>query len=146
MQLVLDQKHGLVLGTAVLGIAVVNGWMSFRVGKARKQYKVPYPTMYADPKTITDADAFNCVQRGHQNTLENLPAFLTLLLTSGVEYPEAASVAGLVWIVGRIAYFQGYSSGDPKARYRGGFNHIGMLALLGMSGAFAVQLMLGKTK
>jgi glutathione S-transferase len=37
--------------------------------------------MYAE-QSDKNAKAFNCVQRAHQNLLENMPFFLTLLFTS----------------------------------------------------------------
>lgn len=40
--------------------------------------------MYADA-TNKDANAFNCIQRGHQNSLEGFPLFLGLLLVDGVK-------------------------------------------------------------
>ncbi len=65
-----------------------NGWMSVKVGQARKKYGVKYPAMYADKASNKDADAFNCVQRGHQNTLENFPALLALLLVTGLRVSD----------------------------------------------------------
>lgn len=47
--------------------------------------RVKYPNMYADKKENKDADAFNCVQRAHQNTLENIPHFLMFLLLAGLQ-------------------------------------------------------------
>ena len=35
---------------------------------------------------------------------------------------------------------QGYSTGDPKARYRGGFCHFGLLGLLGLAVVWALEL------
>lgn len=37
-----------------------------------------------------------------------------------LQYPIAASVAGLVYIVGRIVFFKGYSTGKADNRRRGG--------------------------
>lgn len=37
--------------------------------------------MYAE-QSDKNAKAFNCVQRAHQNLLENLPVFFSLLLTA----------------------------------------------------------------
>ncbi|KAJ6752697.1 MICROSOMAL GLUTATHIONE S-TRANSFERASE [Salix koriyanagi] len=49
--------------------------MGFQVGKARKKYNVPYPTLSAIESENKDAKPFNCVQRGHQNSLELMPVF-----------------------------------------------------------------------
>jgi hypothetical protein len=37
------------------------------------RFGVKYPALYADKATCKDADHFNCVQRAHQNSLENFP-------------------------------------------------------------------------
>ena len=87
-----------------------------------------YPLLYA-PTEHKDAEAFNCVQRGHQNSLENLPAHLATTLIVGMrvritsqcghlsgvfcraepqcamQYPIFAAVTGLIYIIGRILYF-----------------------------------------
>jgi glutathione S-transferase len=75
---------------------------------------------------------FNCTQRAHQNTLENLPLILTTFVAPLPPRPAAhadhawlrsaltaltmpltaASVTG-AWVVGRVLYHLGYVTGDP---------------------------------
>lgn len=132
--------HGLV-GLAVVGTVLVHqGWMSMRVGKARKQYGITYPTMYA-PAGHKHENAFNCVQRAHQNSLEGLASHYALLLTAGAKYPISASVCCAIVLLGRIMYFNGYASGDPKGRMRGAFHHIGELGLMGMVARWSLALL-----
>ncbi|KAL4859302.1 Microsomal glutathione S-transferase 3 [Chlorella vulgaris] len=116
--------------------AAANVWMSLKVGQARKKFGVKYPTLYEDA-TKPNAKAFNC--RAHQNSLENLPSFYALLLVAGIRYPVSASIAGAVALVGRIAYFIGYSTGEPSARMRGAFTHLGVIALAGMVARWAME-------
>ena len=40
--------------------------------------------MYADASN-KNANAFNCIQRGHQNSLEGFPLFLGCLLLAGAK-------------------------------------------------------------
>ncbi|KAI3435900.1 hypothetical protein D9Q98_001958 [Chlorella vulgaris] len=135
----LRPAHGAVLALLAGGFAVHNVWMSLKVGQARKKFGVKYPALYEDA-TKPNAKAFNCVQRAHQNSLENLPSFYALLLVAGIRYPVSASIAGAVALVGRIAYFIGYSTGEPSARTRGAFTHLGVIALAGMVARWAVEL------
>ena len=88
------------------------------------------------------ANAFNCVQRGHQNTLETLPSFLSFLAVAGARYPGAAALAGAAFLLGRVFYFKGYASGDPKKRVSGiaPVQYLGLLALLVMNVRFGVEL------
>jgi hypothetical protein len=54
---------------------------------------------------------FNCVQRAHQNSLENQPIFLTLLTLSGLQYPVTAATFGGLYLAGRIGYVEVRRSG-----------------------------------
>ncbi|CAI7734271.1 unnamed protein product, partial [Closterium sp. NIES-54] len=120
--------HGAVVLVAV-ATGIINFWMSAGVMSARKKYNVQYPILYAS-ESHKNAKEFNCVQRAHQNTLEVLPSFLVFLLISGVAYPWTSTVLGVIFLLGRIGYFLGYSTGRPEARYNGGFWMIGFLGLM----------------
>ncbi len=58
-----------------------------------------------------------------------------------LQFPISAAVAGAVAMLGRIVYFNGYSTGDPKNRQRGGFLHLGVIALMGMVARWSVELL-----
>jgi len=47
-----------------------------------------------------DAMKFNCTQRSHQNTLEQLPTFLAMQMLLGQVYPVPAAALGMLWNVG----------------------------------------------
>ncbi|XP_044506987.1 microsomal glutathione S-transferase 3 [Mangifera indica] len=125
----LPKEYGYVAIVLVF-YCFTNFWMSFRVGKARKQYKVPYPTMYATESENKDAKLFNCVQRGHQNSLELMPIFFLLMILGGISHPCICAALGSFYIVTRIFYFNGYATGDPQKRLTIG--KYGFLALMGL--------------
>lgn len=99
--------------------------------------------MYAVEGENKDAKIFNCVQRGHQNTLEFMPAFVGLLLMSGLHCPRVAAVFGFMYTLARIQYFRGYSTGNASSRYSGGarFQWLGLIGLLFCTIAFALHLL-----
>ncbi|KAF4027689.1 MAPEG domain-containing protein [Phytophthora infestans] len=131
IQVELQSAHGFVPLLVVL-LLFVNLWAGMKVGKARKLYGIEYPQMYAE-QSDKNAKAFNCVQRGHQNILENIPIFLALVFTSSIYRPQIAAIASFVRILGFIVYMSGYSSGDPKKRMQGAFGYLGLLASLILS-------------
>ncbi|KAJ6648526.1 Microsomal glutathione S-transferase 3 [Pseudolycoriella hygida] len=120
----LAKDYGYVILVAVISSFLLM-WQAMQVGKARKQYKINYPTMYA-----TDNDVFNCFQRAHQNTLEGYSQFLLFLLFGGLEMPIFVALGGLIWVAGKVSYSKGYYTGDPKNRMRGAYAYIGLLMLL----------------
>ncbi|KAJ9564732.1 hypothetical protein OSB04_000698 [Centaurea solstitialis] len=111
----LPKEFGYVVLT-VIAYCFLNIFMQIQVGRARKRYNVPYPILYATEADSKDYKIFNCIQRGHQNSLETLPIFFTLLVLGGIRFPITCSVLGVVYTVSRFFYFTGYSSGDPKGR------------------------------
>ncbi|GJN23566.1 hypothetical protein PR202_gb11228 [Eleusine coracana subsp. coracana] len=116
----LTKEYGYVV-LVLVAYAFLNFWMSFQVGKARRKYKVFYPTMYAIESENKDAKLFNCVQRGHQNSLEMMPKFFVMLLLGGLQHPTIAAGLGLIYMVGRFFYFKGYSTGVPDKRLKIGY-------------------------
>ncbi|KAI6691366.1 hypothetical protein NL676_028194 [Syzygium grande] len=84
--MVLPKEYGYVALVLVL-YCLLNFWMAAQVGMARKKYQVFYPTLYASESENKNANLFNCVQRGHQNSLELMPMFFMLIMVGGAETP-----------------------------------------------------------
>lgn len=136
----LRQDHGFSLLVLMLTVFVHFWYMAVRVAKARKKFGVKYPALYADT-SIKNANDFNCIQRGHQNCLEQIPHFIMVFSAASVKYPLAAAVAGLIYNVGKVAYMEGYSTGHPEGRMRGAFSYFGLFGLYGMVFMFANNLL-----
>ncbi|KAL1348597.1 uncharacterized protein LOC107458038 [Arachis duranensis] len=125
----LPKEYGYVVIVLVLYV-FLNFYMAFQVGMARKKYNVPYPTLYALESENKQANLFNCVQRGHQNSLETMPIFFMLMIMGGLKHPSVCAGLGLLHVVSRYFYFTGYATGDPAKRLTLGKFH--MLAILGL--------------
>ena len=76
------------LGLACYVLANVNSYLSGCVVCARNDYNVKLPNLYAYYNSDSDDNAqskanaiqFNCIQRGHQNFVENLPQLVSVKL------------------------------------------------------------------
>jgi glutathione S-transferase len=77
-------------------------WMGTRVARARGKSGIAAPAMTGEPvleRTI----------RAHYNTLEWLPMFLVGMWLFAIYWNElVAAGLGVVWIIGRVLYAQGY--------------------------------------
>ncbi|KAI9236078.1 MAG: hypothetical protein BYD32DRAFT_419650 [Podila humilis] len=141
---VLSPHYGYTVATAVVS-SLLTVFLGSKVTSFRKIAQVPLPFLYAD-----QADAmqdhnkylFNCYQRVHQNTLEGFAAYLVLLLLCGIWYPIPAAVLGDIWILGRIFYYRGYTTGDPHKRMHGAFGHLGEFGLMCLAGKIAYNLIM----
>ncbi|CAA6664868.1 unnamed protein product [Spirodela intermedia] len=133
----LPKEYGYVMLVIVL-YAFLNFWMAFQVGQARRRYNVFYPTMYATESENKDAKLFNCVQRGHQNSLEMMPLFLVTLALGGLKHPIVAATLGALYAVGRFFYFKGYSTGNPNNRMK-----LGVLSFPAIMGLILCTASLG---
>nr|VDC87588.1 unnamed protein product [Brassica rapa] len=127
----------------------LNLWMGAQVGMARKRfalylYNVPYPTLYAIESENKDAKLFNCVQRGHQNSLEMMPMYFVLMILGGMKHPCICAGLGLLYNITRFFYFKGYSTGDPMKRLTiGKYGFLGLLGLMICTISFGVSLIRG---
>ena len=133
----ISPEYGYVVMVAT-GMVFVNFWKMMRIGGMRKKLGIKYPKMYSDEHPI-----FNCYQRAHQNTLEFVPYFYPTLLTAGLRHPMGAAIAGGIFVLGRVIYALGYSSGDPQKRVPGALisEVLGLLPLMGMSVSFGAGLL-----
>ena len=117
------------------------------VMKARKEFGVKYPNLYATPGHHDKADQFNAVQRGHQNFLEMNHAVQAMALFGSL-YSENAAWAN---VAGAVTFYLGswlYSAGYAKhwnvegGRYKsgGGIKWLGVLTALATSVMTGLQI------
>jgi len=82
------------------------------VARARETYKVP-------PPATTGHEVFERYFRVQMNTLEQLVIFVpSILLFGAYVSPWLAAALGLMFIIGRAAYFRGYVHA-PEGRHFG---------------------------
>ncbi|WOO80076.1 Microsomal glutathione S-transferase 3 [Vanrija pseudolonga] len=124
-----------VVGLGAAAICFLQFFQMGVVGSARKAAKVPYPNLYvsdADAKADQNKYKFNCAQRAHGNTLENVPSVIALFGFLSVFHPIVATSAVVVWVFGRVFYTLQYAAGNPAKR-NGGVaisHYLGILTLL----------------
>jgi glutathione S-transferase len=128
--------YGLVLGANIVGILVTNAYLGSKVMAARTKFNVPYPNLYATPGYHKEADAFNRVQRGHQNYFEYILLFTLVNLVGGLKYPLVNVAAVFFFNAGAIMYQAGYADTtldvkDARHKKGGPIKYIGFFASLG---------------
>ncbi|KAI9902909.1 hypothetical protein N3K66_002261 [Trichothecium roseum] len=128
----LPDRFAFVLATAS-STFMVNYLHMFLTVKHRKASGLQYPIAYATQEQAAKspaAHAFNCAQRAHANFIENQPSFLGALLIYGLKNPTTAAILGATWVIGRIIYAIGYTSGGPQGRVFGSLlSQVGDLSL-----------------
>ena len=83
-------------------------FLATRVAAAHGKFNVKLPAMAGNPD-------FERVVRAHVNTLEWMPTFLVPLWLCAIYLSDiTAAVLGLVWIAGRVLYWNGYSEAVEK--------------------------------
>ncbi|TFK36911.1 hypothetical protein BDQ12DRAFT_686077 [Crucibulum laeve] len=123
------------VGAALLSTAWLLLGQGVVVSRFRGRAGVQYPQLYAEKSEADskkEAYLFNCAQRAHQNTLENIPIIFITTIISGLKFPVLSAAACAYWTLARISYTRGYVTGDPKKRgttlYR--LSYIGLLGLI----------------
>jgi glutathione S-transferase len=112
---------GIVIGVTFF----LNLWQMLKISALRKKNGIKYPAMTSD-----NHQDFNCAQRVHQNTLENIPFFFANLLVAGMRTPMLTAALGVVWIVMRVMFSNGYYTGNPEKRKPGAQISIATIGLL----------------
>lgn len=113
----ISQPNGL-LGLGIFALYNVNSFLAGSVVNAKAKYGVKNPNLYALKSENKDAVAFNVIQRGHQNFLEQLPHIIlsTWVISVLVERPNVAGLLLLIIGAARILYALAYRSSDIQAR------------------------------
>ena len=98
-------------------------YLSVEGGRARVRDHVPVPA-------IAGSELFNRYFRAQQNSAEQLVVFLPAVYARGFYASKAlATSLGLVFVLGRMLYFRGYT--DPDKNRIPGFA-LGLTANIGM--------------
>jgi glutathione S-transferase len=108
---------------------------STQVARARVRLGVKLPAITGNPE-------FERVFRVQMNTLEWMPIFLPSLWLFAIYLSDPfAAALGVVWIIGRILYFIGYSKAVEKRGPGFGIQALACIALwLGALGAAGWRL------
>ncbi len=111
--------------------------------------KIPSKSGYPDmgggriSDKLTDEEFFNFgnAQRAHYNYLEGALPIIFSLLVSGLHYTRFTFIAGLVYIIGRELYSQGYRKNGPAGRLIGVLIlDVALVVLLGTAFYTAYQI------
>jgi len=117
-----------VLASAIITILAIVLYFYTTVNVARMRHKhgvhAPASSGHAE---------FDCAFRVQMNTLEHLPVFLPLLWLATLyfsPYPLAAPALGVVWIIGRALYLDGYMKAPEKRGLGFGISSLAEVLLL----------------
>jgi len=108
----MDAYYPVAIVTLVTGLMIFG--MAITVARTHGATGLLAPIMTGHPQ-------LERVIRGHMNTIEWVPIFLPSMWLFAIYWDVTwAAIIGVVWIVGRIAYFVGYLV-EPNRRYPGFF-------------------------
>ena len=112
-------------------------YMGTLVARARRKHGVPAPAISGNPE-------FERTFRVQMNTLEWLPIFLPVLWICGAYWDDRIVAAvGVIWIVGRVMYMQGYIKAADQRSMGFSIQAIAVLLLLVASAVGAIMALVG---
>ncbi|XP_056625474.1 microsomal glutathione S-transferase 2 [Triplophysa dalaica] len=121
----------ILLAAVSLLSALHMGFLARRVGWSRMKHKVM-------PPSVTGPPEFERTFRAHQNSVEFYPIFLVVLWISGIFCNEVfAALGGLLYIVAREMYFNGYIN-ESKKRLPGFYTVICVLLFLAVMATLGI--------
>lgn len=146
---VVPRAYGAVLLVDLVGVGFMMLSLGMLVSKARKEFGVEYPTLYANVEKGTDQEkkdalTFNSCQRAHQQALETAWLVTLLSLTGGIQYPVTMTLAGALYLKARSDYAAGYRLAVSK-RYDGWARHVWTPLIWGAftTSAVAISMLMG---
>jgi glutathione S-transferase len=108
-------SHAYLLSAAVTILAIfLYLYIGYVVGAARGKYDIKAPAVTGHP-------GFERAYRVQLNTVEQFPIFLPALWLATIYFTRLGwlpAAIGLVWVIGRFLYLQGYIA-DPAKRSLG---------------------------
>jgi len=118
----MERYYAVAAVTLLCSLAIFG--MALTVARTHKATGILAPKMMGDP-------LLERAIRAHSNTIEWLPIFLPSMWLFALYWSSSwAAALGMLWLIGRIAYFLGYLSA-PSKRYPGFFiQGVAALALL----------------
>merc|ERR1711918_190795 len=100
------------MSSLAFGTLMSNFYLVVNVIIRRKKFGIGYPAVYADKSHIDgkkckdekDVEEFNCAQRAHQNTVENMGTVQLLGAVNGLVFPTFSGSCLAIYAVGRVVY------------------------------------------
>ncbi len=119
------------LALVAIAALVFYAYTIWQVGQMRRKHNVVAPA-------TTGAPEFDRAFRVQMNTLEQLVIFLPLLWLAGTFFNRwVACILGVIWIVGRVLYMQGYMDA-PERREAGAITSGAASAILAVISVLGV--------
>jgi len=117
-----------ILSTALVTILaiILYFFMGMKVSQMRSKHNIKAPA-------TTGAPEFDRAFRVQMNTLEHLPVFIPLMWLAAIyfsPFPWVVPALGVVWVIGRAMYMDGYLKAPDKRGPGFGISSVAEILLL----------------